>query len=85
MAMPVLPITGAPIYGSNDGGMTVTASNQVFNDQMKRLAVELHIVSHNVMGKVLHSAGFVLVRCLSNEPHAFLIHIHTHLLLVFRW
>ncbi len=62
IAMPLLPLRGhTPIYGSNDGGASVHASNPVFNAMMERAAKMLHIAPHRVAAAqtVLCSAGDV--------------------------
>lgn len=63
IAMSVLPISSSTIvYGSNDGGVTVHASNDTFNQKMRRTAEILNVKPHvagvdNATSKLLYSAA----------------------------
>ncbi len=60
--------TSTLIYGSDNGGRSVVASSQPFNDLMRRAATDLHLASHRV-GDRLSSGGSVLYSAGDEEGH----------------
>ena len=52
---------GHLIYGSNDGGDTIHASDEDFNLHMERAAKQLHLAGH--LGQAAVAVGLVVCRC----------------------